>query len=844
MENQGANSLPRSFSLSAIPGFVSKLTDVQKALFEQMWASYVSLGSPFPIRSLPPIIGRQTVKEALEGVNGSLIYETKESNGNYFKLTFYGALLTSNGPVLAAHLVHLLEFVQKFCDENTTERQIHKAQIQIGLDLSDADILILFRLLTLGLPPDLPIYLSGHQLDGKDWQLTIRDEAVIDFLLADDVKAFLNQRLAEDYKPDVPCLYDERTRFDFSQSGSSQRTVEGEAIRYTPQSLTGEETTDSSSNTSLFFSTPQQLSYTFREPPLSSEISKQPVNSEKPTRSTKNKKPKQKPKSSSPATATSALSATRTEAEAVSDFLGREKLTQALHRLLTEREDEHPFAIGLFGHWGAGKSSQVNFLQEELKKTGKPNILVAEFNAWKNEKATNIAAMLAQAVVDGLVADMNIFKKLWLAIRLEVLRHSNAKWHSMAFWMSWVWVILPFVILFSLLGVLLWFAPFHDEIFAPVIKLATGAVVAIASLYHFTSSHLTAWFKRLDMKKSLSLLSMPDYSAHRGLIMEIHRTLRNLCSLCLVRNSPKEGKYLLLVVDDLDRCGVDTVKEVLDAVRLVADIPRVVALVAIDERMAFAAVEKHYQQFGDAGRSPALVARDYLAKVLQVSVTLPEVNHDGIGSFVDKKIFVDTNLAEAEHGVGEVGKIVNIPPDNNIGESLANSQRNIAQNPKPAEAEVPTVRAKHSAESPKTDTKNIPPLQQSSLPEEREMFKELAKAYNFSNPRLLWRLYMAWRLLKSLTLGASYTLKEVEIPMNLLFWREWMHQLQQDQRKVFSDWVGDVSALRKPPDMPEAIYSAVKWTLRTDGNIYEPIVKVVDAVLLPFSPSKVSPAPT
>lgn len=220
--------------------------------------------------------------------------------------------------------------------------------------------------------------------------------------------------------------------------------------------------------------------------------------------------------------ASSTLSATRTEVEAESDLLGRERLTQALHRLLTEREDDHPFAIGLFGHWGTGKSSQVNFLQEELKKAGKAKILVAEFNAWQNEKATNLAAMLAQAVVDGLVAD----KGLWEKLKLAALHHSHTRntveqgWRSLFVWLSrawpWAWVLLPPVGSLLLLALLLWWLPLPGEAFAPFIKILAGAAATLASAYHFMRSHLTEWFKRLDVKKSLSLLSLPDYSAHRG----------------------------------------------------------------------------------------------------------------------------------------------------------------------------------------------------------------------------------------------------------------------------------------------------------------------------------------
>lgn len=561
-----------------------------------------------------------------------------------------------------------------------------------------------------------------------------------------------------------------------------------------------------------------------------------PREPEKPIPRTSRKKkappePDVPPQTSAPST----LSATRTEVEAESDLLGRERLTQALCRLLTEREDDHPFAIGLFGHWGTGKSSQVNFLQEELKKAGKAKILVAEFNAWQNEKATNLAAMLAQAVVDGLVADKGMWEKLKLAVRLAALHHSHTRntveqgGRSLFVWLSqawpWAWVLLPPVGALLLLAPLLWWLPLPGEAFAPFIKILAGAAATLASAYHFMRSHLTEWFKRLDIKKSLSLLSLPDYSAHRGLILDIHRTLHDLCALSLEGKSPKEGSYLLLVVDDLDRCGVDTVKDVLDVVRLVTNIPRVVTLVAIDERMAFAAVEKHYHQFGHAGRHPALVARDYLAKVLQVSVTLPEVSPGNIGSYVDKKIFGDIGLPHVMQTQAAKENGVTSSPSDVRPSSMARA--------KPAEA--PPLEQNPLPDAPAASAANQVPLQQSSLPREKELFKELARAYNFSNPRLLWRLYMGWKLLKSLTLSDTYISEEVEIPMQLLFWREWLRQLACEQRETYSDWVGNTRRRIKPPGMPGAIYDAVHLKLRPTWEKIMPLIGVVDAVLLPAS---------
>ncbi len=883
------------FSVADIPRLTRNLTDIQKTLLDKVWDAYVSTGTPFPLRSLPSIVGRKSMDEIFLGLNGGLIYEIVEQDSRCFKLTIFGALLTGQGPVLARYLTKLLVLVKNLYENNHAIKEINSHVIKEKLSLSETNSRVLFRLLSLGLPGNMPFHLSGYSPDGSSWGIVVTDE-VLDLHRADDDAAYLDSLLAEGYRPDEPYSYSERLKYqppvlsefaqeiDRERSGSfksaerpkvrtRKSSEESTDSQINPQALDNEDNTPGKKKakstvrpkayrTSLgLLNKLTQREYDIAVRVGNGESSKQIADACGITERTVKAYLTEvflklgvtdrlnlarvlsadDHSSSAIASASSALFSNRTEAEAVSDCLGREKLTTALLRILTEREDDHAFAIGLFGHWGSGKTSQVNFLQEELKNTEKPTVLIAKFDAWQNEKAANLAAMMAQSVVDGLVADKGIWEKLKLAVKLSALRHAHTKkdirkdWHSFTVWLSWSWMLLPPVGSLLLLVITLWWVPLPDNLGTTFIKglaIPAALVSAYYSVSHFMRSHLTEWFKKIDAKKALSLFALPDYSSHRGLILDIHHTLRNLCSLCLKGKSPKEGQYLLLVVDDLDRCGVDTVKDVLDAIRLVANIPRVVTLVAIDDRMAFAAVEKHYIQFGHMERSPAQVARDYLAKVLQVSVTLPEVGLVGISSYVDRKIFADID----QHTAAPIGNSIGVtsakPPGNEKNGLSLPAQPIIGQQANSTNADslpntlAPLPKHTHDAVTAQLSNKH------SSLPEEKELFKELAQIYNFSNPRLLWRHYMAWKLLKSLLLGPTYNLEEIEIPMQLMFWREWLHQLTTEKRQTYSDWM-NAKGQGKPTGMPNRIFDAVKLKLRPQWDEYLNLIHVIDAVLLP-----------
>lgn len=520
---------------------------------------------------------------------------------------------------------------------------------------------------------------------------------------------------------------------------------------------------------------------------------------------------------------------TSTESVAATDLLGREKITDALYKLLTEREDDKPFAIGLFGKWGAGKSSQVDFLKSRLQQSNGQEFIVADFNAWHNEKASNLPAMLAQAVVDGLTADMGMPQKAWLAIQLAGRRHlppgGQAKHGRIVTFALRGIEFLPYIILPITVFVALLLPPFIHWSVAAIGFVVTACIDG----YQFARSHLTQLFRRIDAKKAASLLSLPDYVSHRGLMLDIHRTLKDLCELCLTPKN-KPHRYLLIVVDDLDRCAITAVKEVFDAIRLVTDIPRVVTLVAIDERIAYSAIREHYSKLVSEERPDYLIARDHLAKVLQVSVAIPEMDQSGVENYVNS-LFGQTDRRDTDEA--------------RAGNAPAAEERTGALT---AEGELPNDRAHQHEEvrdvpppMPTNDNKEASNSEIATrfLPEEHALFTELSQTYRFS-PRLLRRLYLSWKLLKSLYLGPVYSYKEVEMPLHHLFWREWLNHLPTEHAVPFQRWLTDTPGAVLPMEIAnktkdyQRVYSFVslKFKPRWNRDMLH-LDKTVRDVLLP-----------
>jgi hypothetical protein len=483
---------------------------------------------------------------------------------------------------------------------------------------------------------------------------------------------------------------------------------------------------------------------------------------------------------------------TSTERVARKDALKREKITHALVQLITRRTNVLPFAIGLFGHWGSGKSSQICFVRTALEGVAAPRIRFAEFNAWEHENCDNMGAALAQKVVEALVEDLSFLARARLAARIAMQRkrHLSAalakdKTGFLAWLTKFTHTAAPLLVpaAVAALAAYLFLRGRNLPLSAEVGTVGAGAAALWLTTQKFVSENLTDWFKSINTDANRSLFTLPDFSSKLGTFHEIHTTLKHLCGLHLAGSDaePGAGDYLFLVVDDLDRCSPQTVKQVFDAVRLVANINRVVTLVALDERIAFSAVEKHFDQFSGSGRDTAQVARDYLGKVFQVAISLPPVTQEASENFIRHKLFED-----------------------HIGPRVQQEEAIVA--PPPERNEFIDV-----------------------LDDEIALFAELARKTQIANPRQLSRLKQAWFLLRGIVLRDGDGIGVMAPWLTTLFCREWLLQETAERRIALEAAVRSATRLDATDGPSDAVYALLDgeqhgWQLRW---------ATVDSVLLP-----------
>ena len=234
---------------------------------------------------------------------------------------------------------------------------------------------------------------------------------------------------------------------------------------------------------------------------------------------------------------------------------------------------------------------------------------------------------------------------------------------------------------------------------------------------------------------------------------------------------------------------------------MVLDIEQVVVIIAIDQRIALAALANHYEhiqqhhEFNDAKS----IARDYLGKMMQMPVVLPEADLNSVMGYAqhlwDKSPDQPTNAqAVAEQGPEEETKIntqwKNLIPqiksllaEKEDGETQANGQEALKGNAdnKPnitadsdeersfTEAELAQAILKMDMELVKGVKKKVADPIIGLTDQQKAAFVYWSDKLGLKNPRKLKRLYNSYNLLLSVNEWNDEPLvDDSELPLGLL----------------------------------------------------------------------------
>jgi hypothetical protein len=285
------------------------------------------------------------------------------------------------------------------------------------------------------------------------------------------------------------------------------------------------------------------------------------------------------------------------DSESDLDFLNFTDVADQIATLATSRE-LLPISIGVFGTWGTGKSTVLKLVENTLKPDEKRTRIV-KFDAWLYQGFDDSRAALMEVVSTELLkaakGNETVFKKVKkFAKRINYFR------------------ALGLAADFGV-GMALGIPP----------GLLTTAGAAVTALVQGSGKEAVDKFEG-DAKEAFeNLKGLVKPGEKRSPPEEIDAFRKEFGELL-----EELDITLVLFIDNLDRCLPDVAIGTLEAIRLFLFMPRTAFVIAADEGMIRHSVAKYFSD------PQATHVRDYLDKVIQVPLRVPQVGVEDLRAYM------------------------------------------------------------------------------------------------------------------------------------------------------------------------------------------------------------------
>jgi KAP family P-loop domain len=242
----------------------------------------------------------------------------------------------------------------------------------------------------------------------------------------------------------------------------------------------------------------------------------------------------------------------------IEDELGFESTAQSVAEMI-ENASRRPLTIGIFGGWGTGKTSLMQMIEARLKDEG---IKTVWFNAWKYSGKEVIWNALIQTILLAMKKDTSLidaprrklFKQRVINVSVELAKYA------------------------AKVGT----------------RLIPGGVL-----------------REEDIDNLWTVLSSNIKEGTFEFINRFESEFEQLVDEYVGRS------YLVVFIDDLDRCLPENAIEVMEALKLYLDKANCVFVIGVEPSIIETAITLRY------GANPNLSASRYLEKIIQIPVAVP-----------------------------------------------------------------------------------------------------------------------------------------------------------------------------------------------------------------------------
>lgn len=258
-----------------------------------------------------------------------------------------------------------------------------------------------------------------------------------------------------------------------------------------------------------------------------------------------------------------------------------------------------PVTIGLFGSWGAGKSTLLNFIDQKVSGQKDTGLHCININAWLLEGYDDAKAAIIEAVLKEIESCIKTNESLFDKVKTKIK------------------TILKKVNWLKLGGFLAKKAIATGISIATVNPMPIG--LSIASDFQKTAKTVEG----IEEIQNTFIDKQAEKSAAKT-IREVRDEFQELLKEAEIKN-------LIVCIDDLDRCLPDRIIETLEAVKLFLSVERTSFIFAVDENVVRYAIERQYPTIG---ANAVNISKDYIEKIIQIPITLPELSSKDIQNYL------------------------------------------------------------------------------------------------------------------------------------------------------------------------------------------------------------------
>jgi len=277
--------------------------------------------------------------------------------------------------------------------------------------------------------------------------------------------------------------------------------------------------------------------------------------------------------------------------QAKKDAFHHEAYANTIYKLLLNNNP--PLTIGLFGSWGIGKSTVINILLNKIKEERSHNLIPVYFNAWKYS-GDSFRREFLLATVSEIFKDreeerskiMEEIKTLYhRPIIKDILENKNIIVRLKEIFKSMRWniktTVLLLVTLFfaAIIGIVVWIIT-HNVLSS----LGTALLGAFA---HYLTQQIPNIIEFRQTEVIDPKLVLPE---------QFEEKFKDI--LDPEKYNYLEGKNILIIIDDFDRCHPRMIYDILTSVKTFLKHDRCFFLIALDDKSVVKILRKENRQYG------------------------------------------------------------------------------------------------------------------------------------------------------------------------------------------------------------------------------------------------------